>query len=203
MTQSPSRDPRVDAYIGNAAPFAQPVLTHLRDIVHAACPDVVESVKWGMPFFTWHGNLCHMAAFKQHCAFGLWLGRQVLDEADSKASEAMGQFGRIAALSDLPSKKILIGHIKRAMDVNASGAKPVRAKAAPKKALPVPDDLADALENTAEARANFDRFPPGGRRDYIEWISEAKRDETRKRRVATAIEWIAEGRLRNWKYMNC
>ena len=197
MTQSTSRDPRIDAYIAKASPFAQPVLTHLRDIVHAACPEVVEMVTWGMPFFTWHGNLCHMAAFKQHCAFGLWRGKQLLDETDSQRAEAMGQFGRITAISDLPSKKILMGHIKRAMDVNASGAKPAKAKAAPKEALPVPDDLADALKQNARALASFEQFPPSGRRDYIEWIVEAKRDETRQRRIATAVEWIAEGKSRH------
>lgn len=197
-------DPRVDAYIAAAAPFAQPLLAHLREQVHAACPDVAETIKWGMPFFQLNGKtLAHMAAFKAHCAFGFWKGRGVVGEAAS--DDAMGQFGRIVSLADLPRPAELQTFIAQAAALMASVAAPVppAAKKAPRPSAAVPDDLLAALATAPAARATFDSFPPGKRRDYIDWIVEAKRAETRAKRVAQALLWLAEGKARHWKYEAC
>jgi uncharacterized protein YdeI (YjbR/CyaY-like superfamily) len=191
-------DPRVDAYIGEAAPFAKPILTHLRRLVHTACPEVRETIKWGMPTFEYHGILCHLAAFKAHCAFGFWNRELKIENA---SDEAMGQFGRIAALVDLPHDKVLLELVKEAARLNEAGKKAGRPAERPvPPELPLPPLLAAALKKNAAARAAFEGFSPSHRREYIEWISDAKRDETRARRVATAIEWLEAGKPRNWKY---
>jgi len=197
-------NPRIDAYIANAAPFAQPILAHLRALVHGACPEVEETIKWSAPHFLYQGRMfCHMCAFKQHVAFGFWLGKLVAETGIENA--AMGQFGRITQLQDLPPKKTLLALIKKAMALNEVGAKsPTRVKAAkPKPALEVPDDLAAGLKKNAKARKTFEAFSPSHRREYIEWITEAKREATRATRLATTLEWLAEGKPRNWKYINC
>jgi uncharacterized protein YdeI (YjbR/CyaY-like superfamily) len=200
-----TRDPRVDAYIAKSADFARPILAHLREVVHAACPDAEETMKWSFPHFQYKGILCSMAAFKEHCAFGFWKSSLVLGEASGGSDEAMGQFGRITKLSDLPSKKVLTGYIKKAMELNEAGVKsPTRSKPKTPRAEPVvPDDLAAALEKNAAAHASFQDFSPSHKREYVEWITEARTSATRTRRLATAIEWMAEGKSRNWKYMNC
>jgi len=198
-----SRDPRVDAYIAKSAEFAQPVLSHLREIVHAVCPDVEETIKWGFPHFMYHGMLCGMAAFKQHCTFGFWKAR-LIGSAYPAAGEAMGEFGRITKISDLPSKKVLAGFIKQAMEFNEDGVKVSRERksGAPKPPLELPPAFAAALKKNSSAAAAFRAFSPSHRREYIEWIAEAKRDETRERRIAIALEWLAEGKPRHWKYQN-
>lgn len=200
-----ARDARVDAYIAQAAPFARPILAHLRDIVHRACPDVEETIKWSSPHFTWNGMLCHMAAFKQHCAFGFWKGELVVDDAGQRVDAAMGQFGRITALSDLPSATQLAQYIRRAMQLNVDGVKtPTRSK--PKRApddLAIPDVLAAALKKNTAARTTFEAFSPSHKREYAEWIAEAKTDATRDKRLATTLEWLAEGKSRHWKYAKC
>ncbi|MEO8460483.1 MAG: YdeI/OmpD-associated family protein [Dokdonella sp.] len=195
------RDPRVDQYIAKSAEFARPILAHVRECVHAACPKVEETIKWGMPYFVYQGNLCGMAAFKQHCAFGFWK-RQLIKPAGKGDGDAMGQFGRITALSDLPSAKVLAGYIKQAMALNEAGIQPPKTPSK-KPTLAIPDDLVAALKRNRKAAAVFEKFAPSHRREYIEWLTEAKRAETRERRLATAIEWISEGKQRNWKYMNC
>lgn len=195
------RDPRVDAYIEAAAPFAQPILRHLRDVVHAACPDVVETIKWRAPFFDVHGApMCHMAAFKHHCAFGFWKGALV---APDSADAVRGQFGRLITLADLPAKRQLIAYVRRAMRLNEAGVPaPHIAKRAQPRPLPVPSaDFAAALGATAAAGRAFKAFAPGQQRDYVDWIAEAKRPETRARRIAQAVEWLVEGKPRNWKYL--
>jgi uncharacterized protein YdeI (YjbR/CyaY-like superfamily) len=199
-----TRDPRVDAYIAKSAEFAKPILAHLREVVHAACPEVEEAMKWSHPHFSYRGMLCGMAAFKQHCTFGFWKFDLIV-AADPASEAAMGQFGRITKLSDLPSKKVLTGYIKQAMKLNEDGAKALwlEKRAKPKPAAKVPDDLTAALAKNKKARTVFEAFPPGQRREYIEWITEAKREETRKKRLAQTIEWLAEGKRRNWKYENC
>jgi uncharacterized protein YdeI (YjbR/CyaY-like superfamily) len=199
-----ARDPRIDAYIAKSAEFARPILEHLREVVHAACPDVEETMKWSRPHFEYKGLLCGMSAFKEHCAFGFWKGSLILGEG-GEAEGAMGQFGRITRLSDLPSKKVLSGYIKKAMELNEAGVKPPTPSKpkAPKPEPAVPDDLAAALALHDAARATFDRFSPSHRREYIEWITEAKTPATRSRRLETAVEWLAEGKSRNWKYTNC
>jgi uncharacterized protein YdeI (YjbR/CyaY-like superfamily) len=198
-------DPRLDAYIAEAAPFAQPILRHLRALVHRGCPDVVEGLKWSHPGFTYQGAiLCNMAAFKAHAAFGFWhQGMKAVLAKDGVAGEdAMGSLGRLTSLKDLPSDATLLRYIKTAAQLIASGEKS-RPAPKPKAASPVPADLAAALKTNKAAAATFEKFPPSHRREYIEWITEAKREETRAKRVATTLEWLAEGKQRNWKYMNC
>jgi uncharacterized protein YdeI (YjbR/CyaY-like superfamily) len=197
------RDDRVDAYIARSAEFAGPVLEHLRDIVHAACPEVEETMKWSFPHFQYKGMLCSMAAFKEHCSFGFWKSSLVLEKGREGVEDGAGQFGRITALKDLPSKKILSGYIKEAMKLNDAGVKPVRARPKKPAEVVVPEDLSSALHKNKKAAAVFEKFSPSNKREYIEWITEAKTEATRTRRLQTAIEWMAEGKPRNWKYMNC
>ena len=195
-----TRDPRFDAYIDKAQPFARPILSHLREVVHRACPEVVEEMKWSAPHFTYRGMLAHMAAFKQHCAFGFWKGALVTGD-DERAREAMGSFGRIASLDDLPPDEVVIDYIHQAMALNESGAKaPPRPNKHPKPDLVVPDDLAAAFASNDAARAGFDGFNPSQRREYLEWITEAKTEATRAKRLEQAVEWMAEGKTRHWKY---
>lgn len=198
------RDARVDAYIAKSADFARPILTHVRELVHAACPDVEEAMKWSFPHFLYKGMLCSMASFKEHCAFGFWKGSLVVEQADGEPERGMGQFGRITKLADLPSKKVLTGYIKEAMRLNDAGVKaPARQKPKTPREVVVPDDLAVALRGNKAARATFEKFSPSHKREYVEWITEAKTEPTRLRRLETAIAWMAEGKPRNWKYMNC
>lgn len=200
-----TRDPRVDAYIENSATFARPILTHIREVVHATCPDVEETMKWGFPHFMYLGILCSMASFKAHCAFGFWKGAMVLgDEADR---DAMGQFGRITSVKELPPKRVLAGYIARAMSLNRDGVKKSPAATAargasrpPRGPLPVPADLAAALAGNRMALDSFDAFPPSQRREYIEWITGAKREATRERRIEQAVALLSEGKTLNWKY---
>lgn len=191
------KDPRVDAYIAKSADFAKPILTHLRKLVHEGCPDVVETVKWGMPAFEYSGFLGGMAAFKAHCAFNLWKGSLL----GAKNEDAMGQFGRITAVSDLPKDSVLVGYVREAARMNAEGVKVPKRPKEPKKPLATPPDLASALKKNAKARATFEGFSPSHKREYVEWITEAKTEETRKKRLGTAIEWMAQGKPRMWKYM--
>lgn len=193
------RDSRIDAYIDNAAPFARPILTHLRKVVHAGCPDVEETIKWGSPHFDYKGVMCGMSAFKEHCAFGFWKG-SLLKGLGSKSTEAMGQFGRIRTVDDLPDEKALVRLVKQAAALNDSGIKAPLRKNPPKAPVKTPPDLLAALKKNRRALAAFEAFPPSHRREYIEWITEAKRDETRRRRLETAVSWMAEGKPRNWKY---
>lgn len=194
-----TRDPRVDAYIAKSGDFARPILTHLREVVHSACPDVVETMKWSSPFFDYHGAMCNMAAFKEHAAFGFWKGALVVGRPSGDGDGSAGQFGRITSVKDLPSKKELAAYIKTAMKLNEEGVNVPKAKKA-KPELPVPPELAAALAKNRKARTAFEAFPPGHQREYNEWIGEAKGADTRARRVEQAVEWIAEGKSRNWKY---
>ena len=194
-----TRDPRVDAYIEKSAEFARPILTQLRETVHVACPGVDEAMKWSFPHFMYKGMLCSMAAFKQHCAFGFWKGSLVLNGA--RDSDAMGQFGRITKASQLPPKKVLVAYIKKAAALNDDGVKVAKEPKRPAPALRIPAALAAALKKNKKAQAVFAGFSPSQKRDYAEWIAEAKSDDTRARRLETAIEWIAVGKTRNWKYL--
>ena len=197
----PTGDPRIDAYIGKAQPFAQPILKHLRQQVHAACPDVVETLKWSHPSFDYKGILCGMAAFKQHVAFGFWKHDLVVG-ADTRSKEAMGSFGRITRLEDLPPAARLAGWIRKAMELNDAGVKVVRNKTRRKKPIAMHPEFKKALARNAKARAAFDAFSPSHQREYMEWIGDAKQDATRERRIATALQCLAQGRSRNWKYEN-
>lgn len=198
----PNLDPRIDAYIEKSGDFAKPILRHLREVVHEGCPEVEETMKWSFPHFDYKGMMCSMAAFKEHCTFGFWKPGPILGDAAREGG--MGQFGRITSVKDLPARKVLIGYVKEARELNDAGVKPKRAPR-PKKAkpeLPVPEELtaAFAQKKHAKARAAWEGFAPSHRREYLEWIAEAKREETRARRVAQTLEWLAEGKQRNWKY---
>ncbi|MES2125785.1 MAG: YdeI/OmpD-associated family protein [Pseudomonadota bacterium] len=200
----PTLDPRVDAYIAKSAEFAQPVLTHLREVIHATCPEVEETMKWSFPHFQYKGMMCSMASFKAHCAFGFWKGELLMAAEDDKGQEAMGQFGRITSVKDLPSKKALAGYIKKAMALNDDGIKaPAREKPATPRPLTVPDYFRSALGEHAAARTHFEAFSTSKQREYVEWLEEAKTEATRQRRMEQALEWIGEGKARNWKYEKC
>ena len=196
-------DPRIDAYIAAQADFARPILERVRAIVHEACPDVEETMKWSMPTFVYGGGiLCGMAAFKQHASFGYWKHALVVGEGAPR--DGMGSYGKMTSVKDLPPKKTLLAHIKRAMQLNVDKVKaPAARKSAPKPPPHAPDDLLAALKKNAKARKTFEGFPPGQQREYIGWIEEAKREDTRAKRLAQAVEWMAEGKVRNWKYLDC
>ena len=191
-------DPRVDAYIQNAAPFARPILQHIRKSVHAGCPDVEETMKWSFPHFVYKGMLCSMASFKAHCSFGFWKGSLLQVPPNGTP---MSQFGRITSLDDLPGSKELIRLVRQAASLNDDGVKIARPKRTePRPAPKAPAELQKALTASAKASATFKALSPSHRREYIEWITEAKTEPTRKKRVATTIEWLAQGKSRNWKY---
>lgn len=198
-------DPRVDEYIRKAAEFARPILQHLRQLIHKTCPGVTETVKWSMPFFEYEGALlCNMSAFKQHCALGFWNASLLKDPKGVlhlRDKNSMGHLDRITSLKDLPPDKVLAALIKEAAVLNEKGVKkPARTAKGPRPELPVPPALAAALKKNKKAAEIFAGFPPSHRREYIEWITEAKTDETRDKRVATTVEWLLEGKSRNWKY---
>lgn len=199
-----SRDPRIDAYIARQADFARPILDHVREAVHEACPGVEETMKWSAPGFMHAGAiLCGMAAFKQHASFGYW--KHALVVGDDQPRNGMGSYGKLTSVADLPPKKQLLTHIRKAMQLNEAGAVSPAAPR-PTKAKPpvaVPDDLSAALRGNAKARVTFNAFPPGQQREYVEWITQAKREETRRKRLLQAVEWLAEGKRRNWKYERC
>ena len=196
-------DPRIDAYIDDkAADFARPILRHIRSVIHEACPDCEETLKWSMPSFLYKGKiLAGIASFKAHASFGFWSGSQVVDTSGQSAT-AMGQFGRLTSLDDLPDRKTLIDLTRKAMQLIDEGVKPVRNKTV-KAPLPVPQDLRAAIDAAPTAKATWDAFPPSCQREYVEWVTEAKRDETRTKRLNQTVEWLNEGKRRNWKYENC
>jgi uncharacterized protein YdeI (YjbR/CyaY-like superfamily) len=196
------RDKRVDNYILKSADFAIPILSHLRELIHAACPEVEETMKWSFPHFDYKGVMCSMASFKQHCAFSFWKASLMKDKtllANAKSETAMGHLGKIASLKDLPSDKKMIAYIKEAMNLNEVGVKVVKPKMV-KKEIPVPDFFANALTKNKKAKKVFDDFSPSHRREYLEWITEAKTESTREKRMVTTLEWLADGKARNWKY---
>jgi len=197
-----SRDPRIDAYIARAQPFAQPILTAVRERVHAVVPDVEETVKWSMPAYTAGGKILLItAAFKAHAALNFWRGQELRgQQADA---DAMGQFGKLASVGDLPPEKQLDRLIREAAELAKSAPAPRKAKHSPKPAPVMRPDFAAALTQAPRARSALDSFPPSAQRDYFEWIAEAKQDATRQKRIATAIEWLSEGKKRHWKYQNC
>jgi uncharacterized protein YdeI (YjbR/CyaY-like superfamily) len=194
------KDKRIDAYIAKSADFAKPILEYVRSVVHDACPDVEETLKWSHPFFSYRDSpLCSMAAFKEHCKFGFWKGKLVI--GDVSRDDGPLQFARLTNASELPSKRILAGYVKKAMELNEQGVKAPKRPSKPKPQLTVPDYFTAALKKNKKALAAFDDFPPSHQREYVEWITDAKTDETRQRRLTQALEWMAEGKPRNWKYM--
>jgi uncharacterized protein YdeI (YjbR/CyaY-like superfamily) len=199
-----SKDPRVDAYIEKAAPFAKPILVKLRGLIYQACPDASETIKWSFPNYEVYGALfCSMAAFKEHCAFGFWKASLLKDTAGILRladRNSMGHLDKLTSLKDLPADKILIAYIREAALLNKNKIKVVKIKTAPKKELPVPKELAAAFKKNKKALSVFEGFPPSHRREYIEWITGAKTEETLNKRIATTIEWLVEGKSLNWKY---
>jgi uncharacterized protein YdeI (YjbR/CyaY-like superfamily) len=205
-------NPKVDAYLAKTPPFAQPIMTHLRELVHKGCPEVEETIKWSRPFFEYRGAILgNMSAFKEHCSFGFW-GEEigaVLREAKVLQADGMGSLGRITTVKDLPSDKQMLGWIRQAAGFIASGnyTSPIAARnkvvKAPKASLESPAEFTAALKKDKKAATVFAAFSPSCKREYVEWIADAKREETREKRIATALEWIAEGKQRNWKYQNC
>jgi uncharacterized protein YdeI (YjbR/CyaY-like superfamily) len=199
------KNEQVDAYIEKSAPFARPILKHVRSLVHRACPGVVEAIKWSFPNFNYKGSiLCSMAAFKQHCTFGFWLSAQMQDPENILATtgrDSMGNLGHLRSVDDLPKDDILIQYLKHAMTLIESGVKLAKKQpAAAAKIIEIPDYFTNVLATNEKARLHFESFAYSHKKEYIEWISEAKTEATRNKRIATALEWIAEGKGRNWKY---
>jgi uncharacterized protein YdeI (YjbR/CyaY-like superfamily) len=196
-----SRNPAVDAYIENAQPFAQPILRHIRAVVHEACSGVEEEMKWSFPHFNYKGMFCGMAAFKQHATFGFWKHGLLERQLPATDKTAMGQFGRLTSIDDLPGKVALVRLIKAAMKLNDEGVKASSMRPrARKPPVRTPPALMAALRKNRKALATFQAFSPSHRRDYVEWITEARQDDTRARRIETAVAWMAQGKTRNWKY---
>jgi uncharacterized protein YdeI (YjbR/CyaY-like superfamily) len=195
----------IDTYIAKSADFAKPILNHLRELVHAACPDVEEKTKWGMPHFDYKGEMmCSMAAFKGHAVLGFWKAALMKDpvlKETAQSEVAMGHLGRITSLKDLPADKKITGWIKEAMQLNDKGIKlPAKTKSTEKKELIAPDYFIKAIAKNKKAAATFDGFSYSHKKEYIEWITEAKTEETRNKGMTQAIEMMAEGKSRNWKY---
>ncbi len=198
------RDPRIDAYIAKSTEFARPILKHLRELVHQGCPEVEETIKWSMPSFEYKGLLCGMAGFNQHVTFHFWKDELVVGKEGSEG--AMGQFGRITKPQDLPADKVLLDYIRKAVELNEAGIKaPSHSRASPgeKRQLVIPDFLVAALKKNKQAQTNFGNFSFSHKKEYVEWLTGAKREETRQKRLETALAWIAEGKPQNWKYMRC
>jgi uncharacterized protein YdeI (YjbR/CyaY-like superfamily) len=196
-----TRDPRIDAYIENAPEFARPVLVELRARVHAACPEVTETMKWRTPSFELGGLLGGLAAFKHYCSFGFW--KEPLLREDPALRATVEQVGKVTAVGELPTKAAFAKVLKRAAELNASGAKVPRAKPKTKAEIAAHPEFAKALAASKKASAQFAAFPPSAQREYLEWVADAKKDDTRARRIEQAIEWIAAGKHRNWKYERC
>lgn len=201
-----ANDKRIDAYINKAQPFAKPVLKHLRMLVHAACPGAEETMKWSFPHFIFMGEIiCSMAAFKQHCAFGFWKASLMKDKkltANARSESAMGHLGRITSLDDLPSDKQMIAYIKEAAALNAGGIR-IRKTSSVRtsKTLIVPPYFTEALHTNLKAKKTFDGFSYSQRKEYVDWVTEAKTEPTRLQRLSTAVKWMSEGKVRNWKYI--
>lgn len=201
----PTINPLIDEYISKAEEFAKPVLLHLRKLIHSACPDVEEKIKWGFPNFEYKQQiLCSMAAFKNHCAFTFW--KAALMEDSNKifvisGNTSMGHFGKITSLKDLPSDAIIKSYIKEAMALNDAGIKlPKTKKVVAETTLTIPEYFQKRLNKNKTAKATFEKMPPSHKKEYLEWITEAKTETTREKRISTTLEWLAEGKSRNWRY---
>jgi hypothetical protein len=195
------KDPRIDAYIEQAAPYAQPVLKRLRLVVHRACPGVIETMKWSNPAFEYHGLLAGVAAFKSYCTFGLWKDKLVRARGGVSAGKVLDAAGKLASVDDFPDEAALAQLIRLAAQLNEQGVREARKKPTPKGPVVVPDDLKNALEKNKKAKKTFEGFSPSNKREYVEWIVEAKQPVTRLRRLEQAILWMAEGKVRMWKYV--
>jgi uncharacterized protein YdeI (YjbR/CyaY-like superfamily) len=202
----PKKDERVDRYIEQSQDFAKPILLHIRELVHKACPQVEETMKWGFPHFDYKGMMCSMASFKEHCSFGFWKASLMTDPEKLFSigdRDGMGHFGKIASLADLPSDDVMLAYIGEACKLNDDEVKLPSKPKKEQRELVVPKELLEALAKNEAAAKTFEGFPYSAKKDYTEWISDAKSDATRYKRLATTIEWLAEGKRRNWKYENC
>jgi len=194
-------DPRQDDYIAKAADFAQPILIHLRQLIHDTAPEIQETMKWGMPFFDHKGTVCQMAAFKQHCTFGLWKGALLSDpQGLLEKSDSMGHFRRITSLADLPTDEILMQYIREAVELNNQGIKVLKPKSTIKPPLVLPDYFAAVLKEHPQAETQFNAYSYSHKKEYLEWITEAKTEGTRQKRMLTAVEWLSQGKSRHWKH---
>jgi len=197
-------DSRVDDYIAKSADFAKPILTHLRDLVHRASPELKETMKWSSPFFDHEGPVCQLAAFKQHCAFGFWKAALMEDPNQilNQQPDTAGSIGRITSLADLPADEVLIAYIQQALSLNLQGIKAAhRVKAtADKTALSIPSYFTEILDKNYLVKQQFEKFSHSQQKEYISWFEDAKTEATRNKRLETATEWIEEGKIRNWKY---
>lgn len=194
-------NPKVDEYIKNAAPFAQPILKHVRELMHKGCPDLTETIKWGMPHFEYHGVIASMAAFKEHAVFGFWKQDLIPGMKQYiKEKEAMGSWGRITSLEGIPPDNDIIEFVKVAAKLNEEGIKSPR-KAPKPVVVNMPDDFMNEIKKNKKALETYENFSPSNKRDYADWINTAKSEETRNERMKTAIEWMSEGKPRMWKYM--
>jgi uncharacterized protein YdeI (YjbR/CyaY-like superfamily) len=201
-----NKDPRIDEFIAQARPFAQPILKHLRKLIHKACPSVVETIKWKFPHYEYKGMMCGMAAFQKHCTFGFWKAAMMTDPhqiMDKNFENGMGQFGKMTSLADLPPDEVIIEYIHEAMKLNDNGVRPPKKKVVPKKELVIPEDFIARAKKNKRAWETFQQFSYSKQKDYIEWFSEAKQAATREKRLTTAIEWLSEGKSRHWKYEKC
>lgn len=197
-------DERVDAYIAKAGDFARPILERLREWMHRGCPEVEETIKWGAPAFEYQGILAGMAAFKAHMGFGFWKGKLLDDPHGILSDEGYGGSGnlRLESLDDLPEEEVFQDYLRRAVELNEKGVKlPTAGRGKKREEIVVPDDLRAALDAHPAARETFEAFSYSHRKEYVEWVTEAKREATRTKRIAQAVEWMAEGKPRNWKYM--
>lgn len=195
-------DERVDSYIEKSAPFAQEILTHLRTLIHQASPLINETMKWSFPHFVYKDNICSMASFKEHCTFGFWKASLMEDpyQLFGDRANAMGTFGRLESVKDLPSDKILLEYILAALRLDETGAKVKKPTKAPKAEIPMPAYFEVELTQNPKAKLHFDQFSPSHKREYLEWITTAKTEATQLKRMATTIEWLNEGKSLNWKY---
>jgi uncharacterized protein YdeI (YjbR/CyaY-like superfamily) len=200
-----TKDKRIDAYIAKSAEFAKPILNHLRILVHKACPDAEETIKWSFPHFDYKGEMmCSMAAFKEHCAFSFWKASLMKDPKllnNAKSETAMGHMGKITSLRDLPADKTMLAYIKEAVKLNDDKIKIVKAKLVKKAPLIIPEDIKAALKKNKKAQTTFENFSYSNKKEYVQWITEAKSEDTRNKRLTQAVEWMAEGKIRNWKYV--
>ena len=196
--------PEVDAYIEQAGEFARPILRKLRQLFHEACPDIRETIKWGSPFFEHKGIVGNMSAFKRHVSYGFWKAGLMSDPEGllEKAGNTEMAVLKATCPGDLPADEILLQYIREAVALNEKGVKIPRARAAKRpRQLEVPDDLMAAIRADEQAVATFEGFSYSNRKEYVEWVTAAKRPATRAQRLATTVEWLAEGKPRYWKYI--
>jgi uncharacterized protein YdeI (YjbR/CyaY-like superfamily) len=195
-------DPRVDDYIAKSPAYAQPIMKHIRGLIHQAVPNIVEVIKWAHPHFEYKGPAFSIGAFKEHLGLNFWKSKLMDDpEGLFKYDGSAGSMGKIKSLADLPEDDILMAYFMLAADLNEQGVKATTPKTAPeKKQLIIPDDLIAAFKNDTTAMQHFEQFNYSAKKEYVDWLAEAKTTETRQKRLKTIMEWVAEGKTRYWKY---